>query len=74
MCFKYPFSIALQEGLSTIAGVGVGLSLQTPMLILQAAMPLKEMAATTSAWTLTRSLGGSVGESSRPASKVSGIS
>ena len=62
--FRYPFSLGVQEGLLIIAGVGVGLSLQTPMLILQAAMPLKDMAAVTSAWTLTRSLGGSVGESS----------
>ncbi|CAD6564136.1 MAG: hypothetical protein TREMPRED_003874 [Tremellales sp. Tagirdzhanova-0007] len=60
-CYTYPFSLALQEGLLVIAGFGIGLSLQVPMLILQAAMPLKEMAATTSAWTLTRSLGGSVG-------------
>jgi len=59
--YRYPFSVALQEGLLVISGVGVGLSLSVPMLILQAAMPLKEMAATTSAWALTRNLGGSIG-------------
>jgi hypothetical protein len=62
-CFKYPFSLGLQEGLTVIAGIGIGLSLQVPMLILQAAMPFKEMAAATASWTLTRSLGGSIGES-----------
>ncbi|KAK4689236.1 hypothetical protein P7C73_g867, partial [Tremellales sp. Uapishka_1] len=54
-------SYAMQEGLMVIPGVGIGLSLQVTMLILQAAMPLKEMAAVTSAWSMTRSLGGSVG-------------
>jgi len=44
-----------------VGGLGVGFCLSVPMLILQAAMPLKEMAATTSAWTLTRNLGGSIG-------------
>ncbi len=61
--FKYPFGIGVQEGLQLVAGLGVGLSLSAPMLILQAAMPLKEMAATTSAYTLTRNLGGSIGQS-----------
>ncbi|KAK1923520.1 major facilitator superfamily domain-containing protein [Papiliotrema laurentii] len=59
--FRYPFSVGLQEGIQIVAGAGVGLSLSAPMLILQAAMPLKEMAATTSAYTLTRNLGGSLG-------------
>ena len=63
--FRYPFSVGLQEGIQIVAGAGVGLSLSAPMLILQAAMPLKEMAATTSAYTLTRNLGGSLGKSSR---------
>lgn len=59
--FKYPIPFATQEGLQVVTGVGVGLSLSTPILILQAAMPLKEMAAATSAWQLTRALGGSIG-------------
>ena len=61
--YTYPFSIATQEGLLVVAGFGVGLCLQVPILIVQAAMPLKEMAAATSAWTLTRSLGSSIGKS-----------
>lgn len=59
--FRYPIPYGVQEGLQIVAGVGVGLSLATPILILQAAMPLKEMAAATSAWQLTRALGGSIG-------------
>ncbi|ODO00769.1 hypothetical protein L198_03096 [Cryptococcus wingfieldii CBS 7118] len=54
-------SYATQEGLLVLAAVGIGSSLQSPMLILQAAMPLKEMAAATSAWSLTRMMGGSIG-------------
>lgn len=61
--FRYPIPYATQEGLQMITAVGVGLSLSTPILILQAAMPLKDMAAATSAWQLTRSLGGSIGQS-----------
>jgi hypothetical protein len=64
--FKYPIPYALQEGLQVVTAVGVGLSLSTPILILQAAMPLKEMAAATSAWQLTRALGGSIGTSLNP--------
>ena len=59
--FSPTVSYATQCGLLALAGLGIGLSLQVPLLILQASMPLKEMAAVTSAWTLTRSLGGSVG-------------
>lgn len=59
--FVSTIPLSLQIGLLILAGFGVGLSLATPLLILQAAMPLKEMAAVTAAWTLTRSLGGSVG-------------
>jgi hypothetical protein len=66
-----------------IAGLGVGLSLAVPLIMIQAvslsvpsghpptlmltprlcnqAMPLKEMAASTSSWLLTRSLGGTLG-------------
>jgi hypothetical protein len=53
--FKYPIPYALQEGLQVVTAVGVGLSLSTPILILQA--------AATSAWQLTRALGGSIGTS-----------
>lgn len=61
--FNYDITKPMQYGLTIIPAVGVGLSLQSPMLILQAAMPLKDMAAVTSAWVLTRSIGGSVGVS-----------
>ncbi|WRT69577.1 uncharacterized protein IL334_006566 [Kwoniella shivajii] len=53
--------LATLEGILVIGGIGVGLCLQVPMLILQAAMPLKEMAASTAAWSLTRNMGGSIG-------------
>ena len=59
--YRYPFSESLQLGLEAIVGVGIGLSLAVPIIVLQAAMPLKEMAAATSAWSLSRSLGGSIG-------------
>ncbi|ORY34911.1 major facilitator superfamily domain-containing protein [Naematelia encephala] len=59
--FTYDNPYPRQEGLLVIAGIGIGACLQVPMLVLQAAMPLKDMAAVTSAWTLTRSLGGSIG-------------
>lgn len=61
--FNYDIAKSMQYGLLIIPAVGVGLSLQSPMLILQAAMPFKDMAAVTSAWVLTRSIGGSVGVS-----------
>lgn len=64
--FRYPFSDAMQEGLTSMAAVGVGLSLAVPMLIMQAAMPLKKMASTTAAWQLVRAMGGSVGQFRRP--------
>jgi hypothetical protein len=59
--FRYPFSVAMEVGLTSMTAVGIGLSLAVTMLIMQAAMPLKEMASTTAAWLLTRAMGGSVG-------------
>lgn len=44
-----------------IAAVGVGCLFQTPLLGLQAAMPLKDMATSTAVFTLIRSLGGTIG-------------
>lgn len=61
--FTYTLPLSEQYGLLIIPAFGIGLSLQTPLVILQAAMPLSDMAAVTAAWTLTRSLGGSVGVS-----------
>ncbi|OCF41988.1 hypothetical protein I317_04180 [Kwoniella heveanensis CBS 569] len=59
--FTSDVSLANLEGLLALAGIGCGLSLSTPMLVIQSAMPLKDMAASTSAWSLTRTMGGSMG-------------
>ncbi|WVF68426.1 hypothetical protein IAT40_003191 [Kwoniella sp. CBS 6097] len=59
--FTSTVSLATLEGLLALAGIGCGLSLSTPMLVIQSAMPLKDMAASTSAWSLTRTMGGSMG-------------
>ncbi|WVQ95971.1 hypothetical protein IAU59_003070 [Kwoniella sp. CBS 9459] len=59
--FTSTVTLATLEGLLALAGIGCGLSLQTPMLVIQSAMPLKDMAASTSAWSLTRTMGGSIG-------------
>lgn len=61
--FNYDIPLPRQHGLLVLLAFAVGASIQTPLLILQAAMPLRDMAAVTSAWVLTRSLGGSVGVS-----------
>ncbi|KAJ9107602.1 hypothetical protein QFC21_001061 [Naganishia friedmannii] len=57
----YGQSVGSQMVILIIAGLGVGLSLAVPLIMIQAAMPLKEMAASTSSWLLTRSLGGTLG-------------
>ncbi|KAI0748099.1 MFS amino acid permease [Daedaleopsis nitida] len=44
-----------------IAAIGIGCLFQTPLIGLQAAMPLKDMATTTAAFVLIRTLGGTVG-------------
>lgn len=61
--FNYDIPMPRQHGLLVLLAIGIGGAIQTPLLILQAAMPLRDMAAVTSAWVLTRSLGGSVGVS-----------
>ncbi|BEJ12224.1 hypothetical protein CspHIS471_0206840 [Cutaneotrichosporon sp. HIS471] len=61
--WNWDIKLPMQNGTSIIPALGIGLSLQSPMLILQAAMPLKDMAAVTSAYVLTRSIGGSIGVS-----------
>jgi len=57
----YGTSIAAQEIALVVTAFGLGLALAVPLLCIQAAMPLKEMAASTTAWLLTRSLGGTLG-------------
>ncbi|ORY34557.1 major facilitator superfamily domain-containing protein [Naematelia encephala] len=54
-------SLGTQEGLQVLAAAGFGLAVASPMTLLQAAMPIKDMAASTSAWVLVRSLGATIG-------------
>ncbi|THH08149.1 hypothetical protein EW145_g2898 [Phellinidium pouzarii] len=54
-------SSAKQEIFLLIAGIGIGCLFQPPLIGLQAAMPLKDMATTTGTFTLIRTLGGTVG-------------
>ncbi|KAI0647025.1 MFS amino acid permease [Trametes meyenii] len=44
-----------------VAAMGIGCLFQTPLIGLQAAMPLKDMATSTATFVLIRSLGGTVG-------------
>ncbi|KAG1877930.1 MFS general substrate transporter [Suillus subalutaceus] len=44
-----------------IAALGIGCLFQTPLIGLQAAMPLKDMATSTSAFVFLRTLGGTIG-------------
>ncbi|KLO19543.1 MFS general substrate transporter [Schizopora paradoxa] len=54
-------SQAKQELVILITGLGVGCFFQPPLIALQAAMPLKDMAVSTAVFTLLRTLGGTVG-------------
>ncbi|KAG9314833.1 MFS general substrate transporter [Chiua virens] len=54
-------SIATQEIFPLIAGLGIGCLFQTPLIALQAAMPLKDMATSTGAFVFLRTLGGTIG-------------
>ncbi|WVR07306.1 hypothetical protein IAU60_004347 [Kwoniella sp. DSM 27419] len=54
-------SFATQEGLQVLPAAGVGMAISTPMLVIQASMPGKDMAAATAAWVLMRSIGACVG-------------
>nr|ODN99818.1 hypothetical protein L204_02258 [Cryptococcus depauperatus CBS 7855] len=60
-CLTSTVSYATQEGLQVITAAGTGLAISTPMLVIQAAMPGKDMAAATSAWVLMRSMGACIG-------------
>ena len=44
-----------------VAALGVGILFQAPLIAVQAAMPLKEMATSTATFGLIRTLGGTVG-------------
>ena len=50
-----------QEIWILIAGIGCGCLFQPPLIGLQAAMPLKDMATSTATFTLIRMLGGTIG-------------
>lgn len=54
-------SSALQAIYPLIAALGTGGLFQTPLIALQAAMPLRDMATSTSAFVLIRTLGGTIG-------------
>ncbi|WWC89598.1 uncharacterized protein L201_004523 [Kwoniella dendrophila CBS 6074] len=58
---KYNVSYATQEGIQVVVAAGIGLAISTPMLIIQASMPGKDMAAATAAWTLCRSIAACIG-------------
>lgn len=60
--FTKDVTVATQTGLLSLASFGTGLSITTPILVIQAAMPLEDMAAATSAWVLVRSFGATIGE------------
>ncbi|OCB92158.1 MFS general substrate transporter [Sanghuangporus baumii] len=54
-------SIARQEIWLLVAGLGIGCFFQPPLIGLQSAMPVKDMATSTSAFSLIRNLGGAMG-------------
>ncbi|KAL0948170.1 hypothetical protein HGRIS_010782 [Hohenbuehelia grisea] len=54
-------SVAVQEILLAIVSLGLGGLFQIPLIALQAAMPLSEMATSTAVYNLLRLLGGTVG-------------
>ncbi|KAF8581596.1 MFS amino acid permease [Ramaria rubella] len=56
-------SIAMQVIYTLIAGVGVGGLFQPPLIGMQAAMPVKDMATSTAVFGLIRTLGSTVGVS-----------
>ncbi|KAF9454660.1 MFS amino acid permease [Macrolepiota fuliginosa MF-IS2] len=54
-------SLAIKVVFPLIAALGLGCLFQTPLIALQAAMPLKDMATTTATFGFLRTLGGTVG-------------
>lgn len=62
--FGYGASVPTLEGLQIVAAVGIGLSMQPPLIGCQAAMPLKEVASVTAVFSLARPLGCAIGRSS----------
>ena len=60
--FGYGASAAAYEGLQVVAAVGIGLSMQPPLIACQAAMPLREVASVTAVFSIARPIGASLGE------------
>ena len=60
--FGYGSSLATLEGLQIIAAIGIGLSMQPPLIACQAAMPLKEVASITAVFSLARPIGCAIGQ------------
>ena len=60
--FGYGASAAVFEGLQVVAAVGIGLSMQPPLIACQAAMPLREVASVTAVFSIARPIGASIGE------------
>ncbi|KAJ7656291.1 MFS general substrate transporter [Mycena polygramma] len=56
-------SLGMELGLTLVQGMGTGFLFQPPLIALQAAMPLKDMAACTGAFYLVRTLGTTLGVS-----------
>ncbi|KAH7098801.1 MFS general substrate transporter [Auriculariales sp. MPI-PUGE-AT-0066] len=54
-------SVAVQEIVILVAGIGIGCLFQPPLIALQAAMPIEMTAVSTAAFGLIRTLGGTVG-------------
>ncbi|KZT58573.1 MFS general substrate transporter [Calocera cornea HHB12733] len=54
-------SVARQEIFLLVAAIGTGCLFQPPLIGLQAAMPIKDMATSTSTFGLLRTLGGTIG-------------
>lgn len=70
---RYDDSYAVLEGLQVIPSIGIGLSILSPLIAMQAAMPLNEAATVTSAFLLGRPLGATIGLASSQAILNAGI-
>ncbi|KAJ7451532.1 MFS general substrate transporter [Mycena latifolia] len=56
-------SLGMEMGFTLIQGIGTGFLFQPPLIALQAAMPLRDMAACTGSFYLVRTLGTTIGVS-----------
>lgn len=54
-------TIAEQEIYPLVAALGIGCLFQTPLVAVQAAMPIKDMATSTGAFVFLRTIGGTIG-------------